>query len=162
VAYVPQVPQLLHATVAENIRYFRSLDDSAVERAAKLARIDEDVVGWAAGYETIIGPRADAISGGQRQRICIARALTARPRVIVLDEPTSALDPASERLLQESLRELKAEATLFVVAHRPATLELCDRVMIVVGGRLEAFDTPAALRAGNAYYKEAAALSLGV
>ena len=79
VAYVPQEPRLLHASVADNIRFFRDIDDEAVERAARLARIHEDIIGWADGYETIVGPRADAVSGGQQQRICLARALAARP-----------------------------------------------------------------------------------
>ncbi|MGC2373840.1 MAG: ABC transporter ATP-binding protein, partial [Solirubrobacteraceae bacterium] len=118
VAYVPQEPRLIHASVAENIRFFRDLDDEAVRRAARLARIHDDVSGWDAGYDTIVGPRADAVSGGQQQRICLARALAARPEVLVLDEPTSALDPHSETLIQESLAALRDELTLFIVAHR--------------------------------------------
>ena len=97
VAYVPQEPRLLHASVAENIRFFRDIDDEAVERAGRLARIHEDIMGWPDGYETIVGPRADAVSGGQQQRICLARALAAQPEVLVLDEPTSALDPTRRR-----------------------------------------------------------------
>jgi ATP-binding cassette, subfamily B, bacterial len=77
VSYVPQEPRLLHASVAENIRFLRDIDDADVERAAKLARIHDDIVGWSDGYETIVGPRADAVSGGQQQRICLARALAA-------------------------------------------------------------------------------------
>ena len=99
VSYVPQEPRLLHATVAENIRFFRDIDDEEVERAARLARIHDDVMSWANGYDTVVGPRADAVSGGQQQRICLARALAARPEVLVLDEPTSALDPQSEALI---------------------------------------------------------------
>jgi ABC-type multidrug transport system fused ATPase/permease subunit len=154
-AYVPQEPRLLHASVADNIRYLRDLDDAAVEQAARLACIDDDVVSWSAGYRTIVGPRADAVSGGQQQRICIARALAGQPDVLVLDEPTSALDPRSEGLLQESLTLLKANLMLFVVAHRMSTIDVCDRVLVVVGGRIEAFDAPDRLRRSNAYFREA-------
>jgi ABC-type multidrug transport system fused ATPase/permease subunit len=159
VAYLPQEPRLLHASVADNIRFFRPLEDDAVERAARLAGIHEDVVGWSAGYETIIGPRADAISGGQQQRICLARALAANPEVLVLDEPTSALDPHTERAIQESLSALKQELTLFIVAHRMSTLDICDRVMVIVGGRLEAFDTASALHVNSSYFRTASGLT---
>jgi ATP-binding cassette subfamily B protein len=161
VAYVPQEPRLVHASVAENIRYFRALDDEAVERAGRLARIHEEVVSWPNGYETIVGPRADAVSGGQQQRICLARALAGRPQVLVLDEPTSALDPHSEMLIQESLQALRDELTLFIVAHRMSTLDICDRVMVVIDGRLSAFDTLALLRTQSSYYRSAALLAAG-
>jgi ATP-binding cassette subfamily B protein len=161
VAYVPQEPRLLHASVAENIRFFRDLDDEAIERAAQLARIHEDIVSWSDGYETIVGPRADAVSGGQQQRICLARALAARPQVLVLDEPTSALDPHSETLIQESLTALKSELTLFTIAHRMSTLDMCDRVMVVLDGRLVAFDTKAVLIEQNPYYRSASMIAAG-
>lgn len=161
VAYVPQEPRLLHTTVADNIRYFRALDDDEVQRAAQLARIDEDIVQWHQRYETIIGPRADAVSGGQQQRICLARALAARPSMLVLDEPTSALDPRSETLIQESLAALKEELTLFIVAHRMSTLDVCDRVMVIIDGRLVAFDTAELLAENNAYYRSASLIAAG-
>jgi len=161
VSYVPQEPRLLHASVADNIRYFRDLDQQDVERAARLARIHEDIVGWSEGYETIVGPRADAVSGGQQQRICLARALVARPKILVLDEPTSALDPTSETLIQESLTGLKGELTLFIVAHRMSTLDICDRVMIIIDGKLTAFDTISDLEQHNSYYRTASALAAG-
>jgi ATP-binding cassette, subfamily B, bacterial len=161
IAYVPQEPRLLHATVAENIRYLRDIDDSAVERAARLAHIHDEIVSWPNGYDTVVGPRADAVSGGQQQRLCLARALVARPEVLVLDEPTSALDPRSETLIQESLNGLKHELTLFVIAHRMSTLDICDRVMVIMDGRLVAFDTIDLLRANNSYYRSASALSVG-
>jgi ABC-type multidrug transport system fused ATPase/permease subunit len=161
VAYVPQEPKLLHASVADNIRYFRDVTDVAVERAARLARIHDDIVTWASGYETVIGPRADAVSGGQQQRICIARALVANPEVLVLDEPTSALDPRSESLLQESLVGLKDGLTLIIVAHRMSTLDICDRVIVLVDGRVEAFASATELREQNAYYRFASELSAG-
>jgi len=161
VAYVPQEPKLIHASVADNIRYFRDISDAEVERAARLARIHDDVVQWASAYETVIGPRADAVSGGQQQRICIARALAAKPEVLILDEPTSALDPHSESLLQESLVGLKQGLTLVIVAHRMSTLDICDRVIVLADGRLEAFDTAVRLREQNTYYQFASALSGG-
>ena len=161
VAYVPQEPRLLHATVAENIRFFRELDDESVQRAGRLARIHDDIMSWPQGYETVIGPRADAVSGGQQQRICLARALVARPSILILDEPTSALDPKSEALIQESLTALKSELTLFTVAHRMSTLDMCTRVMVILDGRLVAFDTKEVLQEDNPYYRSASMLAAG-
>ena len=162
VAYVPQEPRLLHASVAENIRFFRDLDDEQVQRAARLARIHDDIVSWSDGYDTIVGPRADAVSGGQQQRICLARALVARPELLILDEPTSALDPGSEALIQESLSGLKEhDLTLFIVAHRMSTLNICDRVMIIIDGRMAGFDTIEQLQQHNAYYRTASQLAGG-
>lgn len=161
VAYVPQEPRLVHASVADNIRYFRPLEDDAVERAARLARIHDDVASWPQGYQTIVGPRADAVSGGQQQRICLARALAGGPQVIVLDEPTSALDPHSEMLIQESLLALEDDLTLFIVAHRMSTLDICDRVMVVVDGCLQEFDTLQRLRETSDYYRSASSLAAG-
>jgi ATP-binding cassette, subfamily B, bacterial len=159
VAYVPQEPRLLHASVADNIRFFRDLDEEAVERAARLARIHEDITSWSKGYDTVVGPRADAVSGGQQQRICLARALAAHPQALVLDEPTSALDPHSESLIQESLTALKSELTLFTIAHRMSTLDMCDRVMVILDGRLTAFDTRTALQEHNHYYRTASLIA---
>jgi len=136
-AYVPQEPQLLHASVTQNIRFFRDVDQADVERSARLAGIHDEIMQWPHGYETIIGQRADAVSGGQKQRISLARALAARPTVLVLDEPTSALDAESERVVVESLAALKGELTLFVVTHRAFALKTCDRLLAVIDGVLE-------------------------
>jgi ABC-type multidrug transport system fused ATPase/permease subunit len=158
-AYVSQEPRLLHASVADNIRFFRDLPDEAVWRAARWAGIHDEVMGWSAGYETVVGPRADAVSGGQQQRICLARALAADPEVLVLDEPTSALDPLTEQVIQESLVRLKDRLTLFIVAHRMSTLDICDRVMVVADGRLQAFAAIDDLMSQNDYYRAAIAAS---
>jgi ATP-binding cassette, subfamily B, bacterial len=159
VSYVPQEPRILHAPVADNIRFFRDLSDEQVERAARLARIHEDILSWPGGYQAMIGPRADAVSGGQQQRICLARALAAEPDVLVLDEPTSALDPQSESLISASLKTIHRDLTLFIVAHRMSTLEICDRVMVIVDGRVEAFDTRTALQRDNLYFRHASQLA---
>ena len=107
-----------------------------------------------------MGPRADAVSGGQQQRICLARALAAQPEVLILDEPTSALDPQSEAFIGASLLAMRSSLTLIIVAHRMSTLEMCDRVMVILDGRLVAFDTKDALQENNEYYRQATELSM--
>jgi ATP-binding cassette subfamily B protein len=159
VSYVPQEPRLLHASVAENIRFSRQLSDEQVEQAARLAHIHDDIVSWPGGYEAIVGPRADAVSGGQQQRICLARALAAQPDVLILDEPTSALDPESEASISASLKTIRSQLTLFIVAHRMSTLEMCDRVMVIVDGRMAGFDTKTVLQRDNPYYRHASKLA---
>lgn len=158
-AYVPQDPRLLHGTVADNIRFYRELDDDAVERAAREAHIHDEIMSWSEGYDTEISQRAKAVSGGQRQRLCLARALAGNPMVLVLDEPTSQLDLRSESLVQQSLYALKGRVTLIIVAHRFSTLNLCDRVMVMRDGRLEAFGSADELVRTNDFYRKAATLS---
>jgi ATP-binding cassette, subfamily B, bacterial len=145
--------------VGDNIRFFREIDDRAVERAARLAHIHDDIVAWPAGYDTVIGQRADGVSGGQRQRICLARALAGDPQVLVLDEPTSALDARSEHLIQQSLAELRGRLTMFVVSHRLSMLRGCERVIVLGDGRVEAFEASTSLERANAFYRGAVALS---
>ena len=155
VSYVPQTPQLIWGTAADNIRFYRPhLNDADVELAARRAHIHDEIMSWPDGYQTVIGQRASAVSGGQRQRLCLARALADNPYVLILDEPTSALDVKSELLVQESLESLRGELLLFLVAHRLSTLSICDRVMVIVGGRLEALSEPAELLETNAFYRE--------
>jgi ABC-type multidrug transport system fused ATPase/permease subunit len=159
-AYLPQDPQVVRGTVAENIRFFREhVTDEDIETAAALAHIDTVVQSWEDGYATVIGQREDAISGGQRQRVCLARALAGYPEVLILDEPTSALDLESEQLIQRSLAELKGAMTLIVVAHRVSTLQLCDRVMVLKDGSIEAFAEAPAVYGSNDFYRRAVDLA---
>ena len=161
VAFLPQEPRLLSGTVWENIRFYRDwLDDGDVQRAARLAHIHEDVIAWRDGYQTVVGQRADAVSGGQRQRLCLARALAGQPELLILDEPTSSLDLRSERLIQDSLEGLRGELILILVAHRTTTLSLCDRVMVLRGGRLEAFASAGELYDSNDFFHQSVDLAV--
>lgn len=140
VAYVPQTPQLIWGSVRDNIRFFRpDVTDAAIEEAARRANLHDEILAWPQGYDTVVGQRAAAVSGGQRQRLCLARALVGRPDVLILDEATSALDAASEALVNDSLQRLHGRMTLFVVSHRPSSLELCDRVLVLGDGGLRSF-----------------------
>ena len=140
---MPQEPRLFRGTIADNIRFFRDeLDQDAIERAAKLAYLHDDVVGWADGYDTDVGERGGAVSGGQRQRIVLARALAEEPDVLILDEPTSALDMKSESLVQDTLEGLKGHSTMFIIAHRLSTLNACDRIMVLSKGSSRASTPP--------------------
>ena len=134
-ALVPQDNSLIRGTVSDNIRFFRSgFSDDEVRAAAQAAQLHNDIVSQLPeGYETRIGPGERELSGGQRQRLGIARALLGRPRLLVLDEPTSALDERSEELIRQTLEEIKGTTTLIVIAHRPSTLRVCDRVFRVSG-----------------------------
>lgn len=154
VAFLPQEPHILSGSVAENIRFFRDwLDADAIERAARLAHIHDDITSWSDGYDTLIGHRANAVSGGQRQRVCLARALAGSPALLLLDEPTSALDVHSERMIQDSLEQLRGELTLVLVAHRMSTLAICDRVMVIRDGRLESIGPADGLYDSNDFYR---------
>jgi ABC-type multidrug transport system fused ATPase/permease subunit len=161
-SYVPQTPQLIWGTVADNIRFFRpDISDAEVEAAARRAHIHDEIMSWPQGYRTTIGHRASAVSGGQRQRLCLARALAGSPDVLILDEPTSALDVRSEQAVQQSLDEVKEDVLLFLVAHRLSTLSICDRVMVIVDGRLQAIDEPTALLEHNDFYREVTDITFG-
>jgi ABC-type multidrug transport system fused ATPase/permease subunit len=160
VTFVPQDAHLFAGSVSDNIRFFREgIDDSAIERAAKLANLADDIVSWPLGYDTPVGERGGHLSGGQRQRLCIARALVENPDVLVLDEPTSSLDVKSEALIRDTLGELVPHTTIFVIAHRLSTLSICDRIMVVQDGHLRGFDEPETLEATNQFYREALQLS---
>jgi ABC-type multidrug transport system fused ATPase/permease subunit len=161
VAYVSQDPRVFHGSVADNICFFRDLDQIALERAARLAYIHDEIMAMPNGYETVIGQQADAVSGGQRQRICLARALAAQPDLLVLDEPTSSLDLESEAAVQSSLADLRGRVTLFIVAHRLTTLSDCDRVLVIGGGRVQAFAPARELERTNAFYRRAVSLMAG-
>src|SRR6478752_2706947 len=105
------------------------------------------------GVDTLIGEEGLSLSGGQRQRIALARAIAARPRVLVLDDPLSALDVNTEELVEARLREVLADTTTLLVAHRPSTVALADRVALLEDGRITAVGTHTELLAENSHYR---------
>ncbi len=157
---VPQHPRLFRGTVMDNIRFFRAdvTDEECIE-AAKKAFLHDEIEQMPDGYATTLGARADAVSGGQRQRICIARALAGNPDLLVLDEPTSALDAHSEEAIHRALAALRGHTTLVIVAHRLTTIALCDKLMVLRDGRLDAFGDRAAIESDSSYYAEVLRLS---
>ena len=145
VAVVPQEPQLIEASIAENIAFLRpDVTRADVEQAAEAAHIAGEIRELPDGFDTLLGPRGSGLSGGQKQRVAFARALAGGPRLLILDEPTSALDGESERRVRDTITELKGRVTLVIVAHRLSTLDVCDRVISMEAGRIRPADLPAA------------------
>ncbi len=138
VAYVPQEPTLFEGSIADNIAFHRDMDRSAIERAAELANVATEIRRLPAGFDTVLGPSGAGLSGGQKQRVAIARALVGSPQLLVLDEPSSALDPAAEGMLRQTIEGLGRHTSVVIVAHRDATLAVCDRIVELDGGRLVA------------------------
>ena len=160
VSFVPQEPLLFSGTIADNIRFFRpGIADDDIVQAATQAHLHEDISAWPLGFETPVGERGHRLSGGQKQRLCIARALVGDPSIVVLDEPTSALDLASESFIRDTLASLRGHTTLILIAHRMSTLAMCDRIMVLVGGVIQAFDEPSALEESDPFYREALRLA---
>jgi len=146
---------LFSSSIRENIAFADpDVDLDAVVRAATLAGADEFIRDLPNGYDTAIGERGFSLSGGQRQRIAIARAILADPRVLVLDDATSAVDPTKEHEIRDALGEVMQGRTTIVIAHRPATIALAHRVVLLDEGRIIAEGTHDDLLATNARYRE--------
>ena len=137
IAWVPQSPTLIAGTVAQNIALGDpSASADRIRAAAGLARADEFIDALPEGYQTVIGERGVGLSGGQRQRLAIARAALVDAPFVLLDEFTARLDERTEADLLDAMYDLLAARTALVIAHRPATIAVADRVVRLSGGRV--------------------------
>src|SRR5687767_3662535 len=136
-AIVQQDVFLFDGSVRDNIAYGRhDATDAEVEDAARRANAHEFIERLPEKYETFIGERGVKLSGGQQQRLAIARAIVARPQILILDEATSNLDTESEQLIQASMASLLAGRTTFVIAHRLSTIRRADLILLMEEGRV--------------------------
>jgi len=163
IGIVPQDTVIFSENALENIRFGRAnASDEEVIAAAKMAAAHEFIERLPQGYQSFLGERGVRLSGGQRQRIAIARALLKNPPLLLLDEATSALDAESERLVQSALEAAMIGRTTLVIAHRLATVQRADRIIVVEHGHIVETGTHASLVAANGLYAGLAALQFNV
>jgi ATP-binding cassette subfamily B protein len=162
IGVVLQESVIFSGSVLDNIRY--GAPDATLEqvqRAAEMAAAAGFIDALPQGYETFLGERGVRLSGGQRQRIAIARAILKNPPILLLDEATSALDAASERLVQQALDNAAQNRTTLVIAHRLATVQQADRIVVMEQGRIVAQGRHADLLLSSPLYAQLAALQFG-
>ncbi|KAH9643704.1 hypothetical protein HF086_001814 [Spodoptera exigua] len=165
IGIVSQEPVLFDRTIAENIAYGDNRRNVTIEEivsAAKQANVHAFISALPNGYNTRIGARASQLSGGQKQRIAIARALVRNPRVLLLDEATSALDTHSEKIVQEALDRASEGRTSLIIAHRLATIQTADMIVVITKGVVAEKGTHKELIAKNGVYARLYELQCGI
>ncbi|MFC0351658.1 ABC transporter transmembrane domain-containing protein [Undibacterium danionis] len=163
IGIVPQDTVIFSANAMENIRYGRvDASDEDVIQAAKMAAAHEFIQRLPEGYQSFLGERGVRLSGGQKQRIAIARALLKNPRLMLLDEATSALDAESERLVQQALESAMQGRTTIIIAHRLATVQRADRIIVLKHGQVVEIGTHASLIKQAGVYANLASLQFHI
>ncbi|NJK55683.1 MAG: ABC transporter ATP-binding protein [Pleurocapsa sp. SU_5_0] len=153
IGIVPQETTLFSGTIAQNIAFGKTnLELKDIESAAKIANAHQFISELSQGYFTYVGERGVNLSGGQRQRIAIARAILLNPQILILDEATSALDSESEALVQEALERIMRDRTVFVIAHRLATVRRANRILVLEKGQIVESGNHQELLAKNGAY----------
>ena len=154
-AYVPQDNFLFSTSVADNIAF--SKKDASIEeikKASILASLDENILDFKDGYETVLGERGVTISGGQKQRTSIARALIKDASILILDDSVSAVDTKTERVIIDNLKETRKGKTTILIAHRISTIEQMDKILLIDDGKIIAFGKPLDLYNNCTEYKQ--------
>jgi ABC-type multidrug transport system fused ATPase/permease subunit len=137
ISIVPQDPYLFSGTIRDNIMYGNlNASQEEVIAAAKAAGAHDFIMRMEHGYDTSVGERGGNLSAGQRQLICLARAILANPRILILDEATSSVDTNTERIMQASLRTISKERTCVIIAHRLSTVTGADRIIVLDHGKI--------------------------
>ncbi len=163
IGIVPQDAVIFSTSALENIRYGKpDATDAEVKTAAVAAFADEFIAKLPEGYDTFLGERGVRLSGGQRQRIAIARAMLKNPPLLLLDEATSALDAESERMVQAALESAMKDRTTLVIAHRLATIQQADRIIVLDHGQIAEQGTHTELVAKGGLYARLAELQFGL
>ena len=153
IGVVPQDTVLFNDTIRYNIGYGRiDAGQAEIEHAARLAQVHDFVAGLPEGYDTRVGERGLKLSGGEKQRVAIARTILKNPRLLILDEATSALDTHTESEIQAALREVAADRTTLVIAHRLSTVVDADEILVLVDGRVAERGTHRTLLGSNGVY----------
>ena len=155
IGYVPQDTYLFGETVGGNIAFgLPDLDEPRVRQAAEIASLDAEVVGFAKGYETMVGERGITLSGGQKQRAAIARAIIRDPRILILDDSLSAVDTQTEERILNGLRGIMEGRTTILISHRTSTVRDADQIVVLVGGAITERGTHDELLARGGYYAD--------
>ena len=137
ISMVFQKVYLFHDTIENNIRFGNpSATQEEIIEAAKKARCHDFIMALPDGYETVIGEGGSTLSGGEKQRISIARAILKNANIVILDEATASIDPENEHLIQQAISELTIGKTVIVIAHRLATIEHADQILVVDKGQV--------------------------
>ena len=146
---------LFSGTIKENLRWGNpEATDEDIVRVCKLAQADDFIEKFPDKYDTYIEQGGTNVSGGQKQRLCIARALLKKPKILILDDSTSAVDTKTDALIRKAFAEEIPDTTKFIIAQRISSVEDADKIIVLDGGKVNGFGTPAQLMKSNKIYRE--------